>query len=111
MRGEVHEICAKKTVAQDFRFCNGFRDAAGSVCRNIGEGFTRYKSGDIIQFFEYALASLAEMKDYILESRLRRAISDKDRDRLLDDCDHTRAMMLRFMKPHRNKGRRKQAGT
>jgi len=93
---------------QDFRFCNGFRDAAGSVCRNIGEGFARFNSGEIVQFFNYALASLAEVKDYLVESRERNAITSQDVERLLDDCDHTRAMMLRFMKPHRAKAHRKR---
>jgi four helix bundle protein len=98
-------------VARDFRFCDGFRDAVGSVCRNISEGFTRYRSADILQFFDYALASLAETTDYILECHLRKAIGDTDRDRLLDDCNHTRAMMLRFMRPHRNTHRRRRPRT
>jgi four helix bundle protein len=107
VRAEVNAICAKAAVAQDFRFCNGFRDAAGSVCHNLGEGFTRYRSGDIVQFFTYALASIAEVQDYLVESCTRGAITQSDMTRLIDHCDHTRAMALRFMKPHEARLRRK----
>ena len=41
LRVEVHAICARPVVQGDFRFCNSFRDACGSVCRNIAEGFAR----------------------------------------------------------------------
>ncbi len=67
LRSEVIAICARQQVSGDFKFCNGFRDAAGSVCRNVSEGFARYKPGEIVQFFRYALASLAELKDYLGE--------------------------------------------
>ena len=83
VRAEVNAICAKAAVAQDFRFCNGFRDAAGSVCHNLGEGFTRYRSGDIVQFFTYALASIAEVQDYLVESCTRGAITQSDMARLI----------------------------
>ena len=93
-------ICAHERVIRDFRFCDGFKDAAGSVCRNISEGFRRYESAEIVQFFRYALASSSEVKDYLIESELRGAIGAADRDRLLDECDHTESMMLKFIKPH-----------
>jgi four helix bundle protein len=119
VRAEVIAICAKPAAARDFRFCNGFKDAAGSVCRNISEGFRRYQSGQIVQFFTFGLASLGEVVDYLTESRKRNVITDADFLRLTDDCDHVRAMMLRFMKPHPERtgtalkapGPRKRPGT
>ena len=71
VRSEVIAICANKQIAGDFRFCDGFRDAAGSVCRNLAEGFARYESAEIVQFFRYALASLAEVQDYFTECGTR----------------------------------------
>jgi hypothetical protein len=71
------------------------------------KGSPGYRSGDIVQFFTYALASIAEVKDYLVESCTRGAITQSDMARLIDHCDHTRAMSLRFMKPHAARLRRK----
>ena len=103
VRSEVIAICANKQIAGDFRFCDGFRDAAGSVCRNLAEGFARYESAEIVQFFRYALASLAEVQDYFTECGTRDLIPSAEVTRLLDRCEHTRATTLKFMKPHLRK--------
>jgi len=100
IRRDVIAICAKKQVASDFRFCDGFRDAAGSVCRNIAEGFRRYESAEIVQFFRYALASLGEVQDYLAECVPRGALADSEHEQLFDRCEHTRATSLNFIKPH-----------
>jgi four helix bundle protein len=103
LRSDVIAISAKKEVATDFKFCTGFRDTAGSVCRNISEGFARYESADIVRFFRYALASLAELKDYFNECRKRGLVDDADLANLLDRCEHAKATALNFMKPHERK--------
>ena len=100
VRSEVIAICETKVLAHDPRFCNGFRDAAGSVCRNISEGFSRYESAQIVQFFRYALASLSEVKDYLRESAARGVITPAELGCLLDRCEHAKATALKFMRPH-----------
>jgi four helix bundle protein len=107
LRGQVNRVCEHPRVANDFRFCEGFRDAAGSVCRNISEGFARFDSGWIVQFFGFALASLAEVKDYLYESETRGIIDKAEFERLLDRCEHTKATTTKFMKPHLAKVRNK----
>ena len=106
IRREVIAICANERLARDLRFCDGFRDAAGSVCRNIAEGFARYESGQIAQFFGYALASVAEVKDGWVEIRARGIINAHECERLVDRCEHARALMLNFIRPHLAKTRR-----
>ncbi len=106
LRAKVIALCEHRRVANDFRFCDGFRDAAGSVCRNLAEGFARYESPHIVQFFRYALASLAETEDYLSECRARGVIDDTTLDQLIDLCGHTRATTLKFMKPHLQKAAR-----
>ena len=106
VRCEVIAVCADERLARDLRFCDGFRDAAGSVCRNIAEGFARYESAQIVQFFGYALASLAEVKDGLTETCARGVIDARQCERLIDRCEHTRALMLNFMKPHLARGTR-----
>ncbi|HJR61374.1 MAG TPA: four helix bundle protein [Vicinamibacterales bacterium] len=103
LRSEVHAICAQPAVTERRRFCDGFSEAAGSVCRNISEGFDRFDSGPIVQFFGYALASLAEVEDYLRESLSRRFIVPERYQKDLDLAEHTRATMLNFKRYHETK--------
>ena len=103
LRAEVIAICAQPHVERHFKFCDGFMDAAGSVCRNIQEGFKRNKPAQIVQFFDYALGSLEEVLDYLHESTQRKFI-DKDRHATLSDmAEHTKAMALNFKHYHEAK--------
>jgi four helix bundle protein len=108
LRTEVNAICAQEHVADRRRFCDGFTEAAGSVCRNISEGFVRYESAQIVQFFNYALASLAEVEDYLRECLTRKFIAQARFDKNLDLLEHTRAKTLRFMRPHQQKNRKRR---
>jgi four helix bundle protein len=103
LRGEVFAICENPAVVGDGRFCNEFRAAAGSVCRNLAEGFRRFESPFIVQFFGYALGSLGEVQDCLEECRLRRLTSPEDFDRLWDLTEHTRAVVLKFARPHQER--------
>ena len=110
LRAEVNAICAQKSVSGHFKFCAGFTEAAGSVCHNISEGFARYYSASIVQFFTYALGSLEEAEDYLKESLTRSFIS---KERFLKDMDlaeHTRATTLKFMRFHEAKLKARRSG-
>jgi four helix bundle protein len=109
LRRDVHAICANSALSADRRFCEGFRDASGSVCRNLAEGFTRFHSGEIVQFFTYALASLAEVQDYLSESLVRDALSRARYDQLIDLSEHVKATATNFMRPHQRKPRKHPA--
>lgn len=109
LRREVNAGCAIGEVERDRRFCQGFRDAAGSVCRNFAEGFDRFRSADIVQFFTYALASLAEVQDCLAECLTRQAIDQPRHDRLFDLSEHAKATALKFMRPHAMKLKRHRA--
>jgi four helix bundle protein len=100
LRRRVLAICRKEEVREDRRFCNSFRDASGSVCRNLSEGFTRFTSAYIVQFFNYALASLAEVKDHLIECEQREVITAEEFKELHDLAEHTKAKSLKFMRPH-----------
>jgi four helix bundle protein len=103
LRAEVHAICAQERVAERRKFCDGFTEAAGSVCRNISEGFGRFDSGYIVQFFGYALASLSEAEDYLRECQMRHFIDKARFDADLELLEHTRAKTLRFKQYHERK--------
>ena len=108
LRSEVHAICATAVVTNDRKFCTAFRDAAGSVCRNIAEGFARFHSADIVQFFTYALASLAEVQDGLKECLARQAVDQPKYDALFDLSEHAKATTLKFMRPHEEEVRKRR---
>ena len=99
----MHAICAQGTAARCFRFCEGFTEAAGSVCRNISEGFGRFESAQIVQFFSYALGSLAEVEDYLRECVTRNLIDEGHYQQVSKLAEHTRALTLNFSLYHQNK--------
>ena len=103
LRKQVHAICAQAAVARHRRFCDGFSEAAGSVCRNISEGFGRFDSAPIVQFFGYALGSLAEVEDYLRECVTREFIDEGRFKELSKLAEHTRALTLNFSQYHQKK--------
>ena len=79
LRTEVHAICAQPQVTERRRFCDGFTEAAGSVCRNISEG--------------------CQTRKFILPERCTT---------LLELAEHTRATTLNFKRYHERKQREKR---
>ena len=108
LRKEVNAICEIPSVAKHFSFCESFRDAAGSTCHNLAEGFARFKSGELAQFFRYGLASLAEVEDHLKECLTREFINQAEFDRLWDLAEHAKATALNFMRPHDKSRSRKR---
>lgn len=108
LRKEVWEICKQEQVCRWFKFCDGFTDAAGSVCRNISEGFRRQGSPQIVQFFGYALGSIAEVKDYLIECLTREYITRERCDELLELLEHAQAKTLNFKRYHERRTKREK---
>ncbi|HTM34552.1 MAG TPA: four helix bundle protein [Vicinamibacterales bacterium] len=55
----------------DLRLRTQWTDAAGSVCRNIAEGFGRRSHRDFARFLDQAISSLKEVEDCIIEADMR----------------------------------------
>ena len=110
LRTEVIQICANPAVAKHRRFCDSFQDTAGSVCRNIAEGFDRFESPEIARYFGYALSSLAELQDHFQECLTRDFVNRSEFDRVWDLSEHTKATTINFMRSHaaRAKARRRR---
>src|SRR5215210_1730850 len=100
LRCEVIAICAREPASRHFSFCNSCQDTAASVFRNLAEGFARFNSAEIVQFFRYALASLAEVQDHLDDCLARKFIDRPQFDRLHDLSEHTKASAMKFMRPH-----------
>ena len=110
LRSEANAICAQKLVSRRFKFCDGFTEATGSVCHNISEGFARYHSAAIVQFFTYALGSLEEVEDYLKESLTKRYISKETCLKDMELAEHARATTLKFMRYHEAKLKARRSG-
>ena len=107
LRSEVYAICAQKRVAAHYKFCAGFRDAASSVCRNLGEGFDRNTSPQIVQFCGYALGSLGELNQYFKDCV---GMGFIDQDRLIELqelVEHAKAKTIKFKQYHERKAKRR----
>jgi len=82
LRQDVLAITARLPAATDHRFCTGLRDAIGSVCRNLAEGFERYHHRQFAFFVRVALESLAEVSDQLEEALQRTYITRDEYERL-----------------------------
>ena len=68
VRRRIIELCVRPDVKRDFAFCGQADRAAASACRNLAEGFTRYRHPDFARFVTIARASLGELRDSLDEA-------------------------------------------
>jgi len=66
----------KAAPAMDLRLRAQWTDAAGSVCRNIAEGFGRRSHRDFARYLDQATSSLKEVEDCIIDADMRGHLTD-----------------------------------
>jgi len=101
LRRAVIAFLDRSPVNNDFRFCNNLRDAAGSACRNIAEGFARRRPRQFAPFMVIALGSLAEVSDQLLQARHRGLLSAREHEaftRLINRARDTSEGLLRYLR-------------
>lgn len=54
-------------AARDLKFRDQLSDSARGPCRNIAEGFGRFNPTEIMQFLDFAIASLDETESHLRE--------------------------------------------
>jgi four helix bundle protein len=94
------------TPAMDFRLRSQITDAAGSVCRNIAEGFKRRSHRDFARYLEHATSSLSELEDGLIDARMRDHISEERFQELSVDVRRTSAplaRLLRYLRTNRDR--------
>jgi four helix bundle protein len=67
LRSEVVAFTEGGPAARDFKYRDQIRDASASAPRNIAEGFGRYRPAEFARFLEFAVASLEETKDGLID--------------------------------------------
>ena len=78
LRGQVLKLVSSDPAANDLRFRRQIEDAAGSICRNISEGFYRFNPKEFRNFIRYAQGSLGELQDELQDGFERRYFTDGD---------------------------------
>jgi four helix bundle protein len=86
----------------DLRLQSQIADAAGSICRNIAEGFKRRSHREFARYLEHATSSLAELEDGILDARMRGHLSSVQIDDLSRLVRRTSAPLARLLRYLRN---------
>jgi four helix bundle protein len=86
----------KTAGAMDLRLRSQLTDAAGSICRNIAEGFRRRSHRDFARYLEHATSSLGELEDGILDARMRGHLSSVQVDDLNRLVRRTSAPLVDF---------------
>lgn len=71
LKCEVFEFTTKPAAARDVRYCDEIRDSSASTPRNIAEGFGRYRPAEFARFLEFALGSLVETRNSLIDGRDR----------------------------------------
>jgi len=59
---------------------NQFAMAADSISTNIAEGFGRHEYKDKIKFYKYSRGSTFESLDWLLKSKYRKLVNEKEYD-------------------------------
>jgi four helix bundle protein len=94
--------CVNTASGMDLRLRSQLTDAAGSVCRNVAEGFRRRSHRDFARYLEHATSSLAELEDGILDAQMRGHLSPEQTDALNLLVRRTSAPLARLLRYLRN---------
>jgi four helix bundle protein len=83
LRSEVIALTATAPRTLDIKYCNQIKDAAASACRNVAEGFGRFRPTEFARYLEIAAGSLHEVKDGLHDGHARGYLDATQRERLV----------------------------
>jgi four helix bundle protein len=72
LRTEAFRLADRDAVRRDFRFRDQLRSAASSIAANITEGYGRTNHTDFARFLDFAMGSLRETENWIIDGAARR---------------------------------------
>jgi four helix bundle protein len=78
MKEQIFAFTARPAVACDEDFCDDIRRSARSAPANLAEGFARYWPRENARFVRYALGSLAESRNHLLDALKERHITQQE---------------------------------
>jgi four helix bundle protein len=75
LKCEVFEFTATGPASRDFRYRDQIRDSSASSPSNIAEAFGRSQPSDRARFCEFAIASLDETRNHLIDGRDRQYLA------------------------------------
>jgi four helix bundle protein len=98
LKCEVFEFTSKDPAARDFKYRDQIRASSASAHSNIAEGFGYFRPADFARFLGYAIASLVETRNHLIDGSDRNYLERKLFSRLMNLTDvakqATRNLML-----------------
>src|SRR5437763_4023990 len=82
LKCEVIESTATGPASRDFKYCGQIRESSASAASNIAEAFGRYRRADAARFCQYAVASLQETLNHLIDGEDRKYLDRRLRSRL-----------------------------
>jgi four helix bundle protein len=67
LSSRVHKLLKSGPAARDLKYRDQLSDSVRGPCRNIAEGFGRFNPTEIMQFLDFATASLDETESHLRE--------------------------------------------
>ena len=106
LKCEVFDFTEKGPAARDFKYRDQIRDSSASAPRNIAEGFGRYRPAEFARFLEYAVGSLDETKNSLMDGRDRKYLDAKLYSRLYNLACAARRATRNLLLAKRRQARR-----
>ena len=88
VRRSILRLIRQPKARDDLDFCSQARRAARSACRNLCEGFYRYRHPEFANFVNIARGSLGELLDSVQDARLEGYLSESECQALEDKIQH-----------------------
>jgi four helix bundle protein len=77
LKCEVIEFTATGPASHDFKYRDQIRDSSASAPSNIAEAFGRFGRADAARFCQYAIASLQETLNHLIDGRDRKYLDER----------------------------------
>jgi four helix bundle protein len=100
----IYEVTQPFPKEEIYGLTNQIRRAAISIPSNISEGAGRKHSKEFIQFLYFSLGSLSELETQIIIGENLRYISSEKSEKIQNELDEIRKMILGLVRHLNSKG-------
>jgi four helix bundle protein len=98
VRRDFYKLTSRPDVKRDFDFCSDTSRAARSACRNLAEGFYRFKHPEAAHLVNVAQSSLGELLDAADEARMKNYLTEVEHQVLHRKTDRAKRVAVGLYK-------------
>ena len=77
LKRQILDLTSSGPASQDFRFRDQIRESSASATANMAEGFRYFEPAQFARFLRYAVGSLGETEDRLLDAFDRKMLDEK----------------------------------